>query len=253
MTLKVNSRTKAAREALRDIDYADKLSATDSAWLETFMRATAANSVDDMAALVGNDPRKLARLQNQIFDEDNARRRDITYVGSRLDVTDEFDGDQTAGLGASLGDVVRCGRCLQTQCECGPRFRLNAYGQEDYLPLQRDEDMMLSEIELAKRMQAFDLLPYGDAPKDLKVGQAVKVCLPHHLLDKALGYVLGFRPVSGEVLVRSMSKSGLKDKDGTRPRATVLYVKPNGLKRSRPELVKALSPSSDKKNGGTAA
>lgn len=250
--MKVNRKTKAAREALGDIDYEDKLNEEEAAWLETFVRATVTNSVDDMEILVKGDGQKLAKLQRELFAEDHAKRRDICYVGTRVDMEDDlvsFGDARSVDFGQSINV---CRRCMKKRCCCGPRFQVQPkkYDQADYVPIERTEDTMISELDLAKRMEAFDLLPYGDSPKGLEQGHAVKICLPHHLLDKALGYVLAFREVSGEMLVRSMSKTGLRDKDGTRPAATVLYVKPEALKRSRPELVKAFSPSADKKNGG---
>jgi hypothetical protein len=241
---------------MADIDYADKLSEADQLWLETFVRATSANSVDDMATLVNNDPVKLASLQKRVFSEYEAARRDIMFMGNRVDLADGLDdAPDLAALTSASFDGMKCGRCLKNKCECGPRFRVPRYEPSDYLPAERNESTVIGEIELAQRMEAFDLLPYGDSPKGLEQGHAVRVCLPHHLLDKAYGYVLTFREVSGDYLVRSMSKGGLRDKDGVRPQATVLYVKPDALKRSRPEIVKAFSPSSDKKNnnGGTKA
>ena len=241
--MKVTRRAKASRDGVADIDYEHKLSKDEKEWLQTFMRATVATSMDDMAALVGNDKDKLAKLQKEIFDEDNAKRRDVTYVGTRVELEEGLDSDNIEILN-SPSDVQVCHRCCRRACKCGPRFRAFApsYAQNDYLPQDWSEDRAIDTLELRERMDAFDLLPYGDKPKGLEQGHAVKVCLPHHMLDKALGYVLMFRPVSEEYLVRSMSKQGLRNPDGTRPKATLLYVKPSGLKRVRPEIVKTFSP-----------
>lgn len=249
--MKVSRKTKAAREAIADIDYAHKLKGADAQWLEVFMQATVNNDIDAMAILVDQDPAKLARLQRQVYAEDHARRRDVTYVGQRVDVDGDMDGPNLvtfmAGEMPDDAPVHRCRRCMLRNCKCGPRFNIEVkqYDHNDYIPKDFNEDAAISELELTKRMEAFDLLPYGDSPTGLEQGHAVKVCLPHHLLDKAVGYVLMFRPVSGEYLVRSMSKAGLRDKNGVRPKATLLYIKPSGLKRIRPEIVKAFSPSSD--------
>ncbi len=248
MTLKVNRRSKAAREALDDLDYTHKLDSESAEWLQTFMRATVANSMDDMATLVGGDRDKLAQLQSKVFAEDRAKRRDLMYMGTR--VAEELDIDEAGALvtvHSDQFDTLKCGVCFREPCECdGDRQRLNRYGAADYLPAERTEDMQLSELELAQRMQAYSLQPYGDSPKGLEQGHTVKICLPYHLLDKAWGYVLDYRPMTGEYLVRSMSRKGLRDKDGTSPVATVLWVKPNALRRFRLATVKGFGKRADK-------
>lgn len=228
----VDRRSKRAREALDDVDYAHKLNAEEQDWLRMFLRGTTAGSLDDMAELVGHDKRKLAKLSQEIAAERDASERDLmtTCVNVRELSPDNEEFEDAADKTLYS---VRCDRCLKlsNRCTCPARQRHPRYSPQDYQGVPRDEDVMLGELDLKRRMQAYDLLPYGTSPRDLEQGHTVKICLPMHALKEGWGYVLDYRPMTDEYLIRVMDRVGLKDKDGKEPKAVVCWVKPSGLRR----------------------
>jgi hypothetical protein len=242
------------REFVDDIDYVSKLSLEEKEWLEVFVDAVAAFSTDAIAALAGT-PERFREFYLAVSRAHDARRRDVSWVYRRALVRDSDTGpdvdpeDPSLEL-PTLEDLVtaksahfkyfRCGRCLSTAdvCACPKRERHASYGPESYMPLAASEEDMLACLDIKKRIQAYDLLPYGDSPKGLLKGHAVQICLPHHLFKNAWGYVVEKREVDGAFLVEIKSRKGLKDADGTVPKQTFMYVQPNALRRYAPSAVK---------------
>lgn len=243
--LKGNTYRRAVRDTIADIDYVAKLSPDERDWLEIFVDATAGNNEDAQACLAGT-PEKFKKLHKAVYDEHNARARDMLNKFSRAPYKesseldeDEYIIERVAQVRSSVFQHYRCSRCLRNpeKCECPARQRHKPYGMDDYTPVEQTEDELVSALDLKKRMQAFDLLPYGDNPPDLKPGHTVQVCLPHHLFKNAVGQVLAFRQWDGAYLVDVKTKQGLRDREGKAPKQSLLWVKGPGLKRAKLKLV----------------
>lgn len=245
--LEGNTYRRAVRELIADIDYVGKLSEAEREWLEVFIDATAGNNTDAQAALTGT-PKKFEKLYAECYAESNARGRDLMGKFSRapfLESPDSSVGEEDdwtieamAKTRSEFFKHYRCSRCLAPaeKCDCPRRQRNSPYGMEDYTPIEECEDTMIAAVDAKRRIAAYDLLPYGDNPPGLKVGHAVKVCLPHHLFKNAWGVVIDVRPAENSYLVEVRSKHGLRDRDGELPKQALCWVPGEGLKRYRPQL-----------------
>lgn len=239
---------RAVRELIGDIDYVAKLNEAEREWLEVFVAATAGNNMDAQAALTGT-PERFRKLYLTVAGEHNARNRDIASKFTRVKFEDELDDNGENGntlisaLVQARSDIFqhyRCDRCLlrADKCVCPKRQRYSTYGLEQYFQIEESDERAIARIDLKRRMQAFDLLPYGENPKDLQPGNVVKICLPYHLFKDAWGHIVEYRPMDGKYLVRVMSKKGLRDRDGAAPKEITMWVAPTGLSKYRPSIQK---------------
>lgn len=250
VTLDVARGRRAVRDLIDEIDYVAKLSPPEKEWLEIFVEATAGNGMDAQAALTGT-PERFRKLYTEVYQEHNARQRDMAIKFTRLTLLDgdaeqDDDGESDVLIKALVRSKseffygYRCTRCLSraTTCVCPKRERNSPYSMEDYTPIEVTEADMVGALDIKRRIQAYDLLPYGDSPKDLDVGHPVQICLPHHLFKDAWGYVIDYRPMNNTYLIEIKSKSGLRDRDGVRPEQITMWVSPDGLKRYRPSILR---------------
>ncbi len=240
---------RAVRDLIDEIDYVAKLTQAEKEWLEVFVDATAGNNMDAQAALTGT-PERFRKLYTEVYQEHNARARDMANKFTRAPFIDGESMDADNGDEWMINMLVqakseffehyRCSRCLAraSTCVCPKRERNSPYCMEDYTPVELTEDDMVNALDIKKRIQAYDLLPYGNSPKDLSTGHPVQICLPHHLFKDAWGYVIDYRATDGSYLIDIKSRSGLRDRDGVKPDKITMWVKPEGLKRYRPAILR---------------
>jgi hypothetical protein len=249
--LEVNYSKRFVREFVEDIDYVARLDPAEKEWLEVFVDAVANMNMDAMAALAGT-PERFKDFLAWACSQDNARRRDISWKFKLVDVRDsdsEQDTDTDTVI-PTIEEVIiakseffkqyRCTRCLTTakDCTCPKQVYRTSYGPESYMPLAACEDDMLACLDVKKRIQAYDLLPYGNCTNDLLPGHTVQICMPHHLFKNAWGVVVERREMDGSYLVEIKSRKGLRDADGTLPKRVTMYAKPIELRRYQPTAVK---------------
>jgi hypothetical protein len=242
-----NRSRRAVRDMIDDIDYVSKLSEAEKEWLEIFVAAVAGND-DNAQAALSPTPDKFRQLYLAISREHNARRRDLMGVYSKAPYVEQaapgFENDEwtieaMSHVRSEFFKHYRCSRCLAPadKCACPRRQRNKPYGIEDYTPMEESEDTMIAAIDVKRRIQAYDLLPYGTNPQGLRSGQPVQICLPMHLFKDAWGILLGQRQ-DGKWLVEVKSRRGLRDRDGSAPETITVWVAGEGLRRYRPTLVK---------------
>lgn len=118
--MRLSLRTKRARELIADIDYLAQLDEQARAWFEVYFRAVANLETDAIAVLAGADN---SQLRQQLFNEDRAQRRDVMYIGSRMDMDE---------LLANGPGPASCPHCCKAECKCAPRKRHSRYSQADY-------------------------------------------------------------------------------------------------------------------------
>ena len=249
--LEGNYSKRFVREFIDDIDYVAALNPVEKEWLEVFVDAVANMNMDAMAALAGT-PERFKDFLAWACARDNARRRDISWTFKRVDVRDsdaELDTDAAIPL-PTVEDLLvakseffkeyRCVRCLTTakECVCPRQKYATSYGPESYMPLAACEDDMVACLDVKKRIQAYDLLPYGNCTNELLPGHTVQICMPHHLFKNAWGVVVERREQDGSYLVEVKSRKGLRDADGTLPKRVTMYCKPIELRRYQPSAVK---------------
>jgi hypothetical protein len=240
MRLKVLRITRRAKDAVRDIDYADKLNEAEREWMEVFINAHYSNDTDSQFALARNS-KQAREWQLAVSRANNAYGRDMANKFTRLalPVEDQEEGEETAADAQALDRTsvnfphYKCSRCLKRAdaCYC-PSKRAQPYGITDYLPAETSFEEALTEVELASRERAFDLLPYGTNPPDLKPGHKVVICLPHHYLKDRTGTVVAYRRWTNEYLIEA-DRPGLKHRDGSQSKTTLCWVRPEALKRAK--------------------
>jgi len=230
--------TKRAKDAVRDIDYADKLSKPEREWMEIFIAANYSNDVEGLTILQPNKAKARA-WGKAVSGANNSSCRDMANKHTRLSLPaagEEGADEEQASLDRTSANFsfYKCGRCLKRgdTCVC-PAKRAQPYGKEDYMPTEISvEDALINEIDRAKHEAAFDLLPYGTNPPDLKPGHKVVICLPQHYLKDRTGTVVEYRKVSGEYLIAA-DRPGLKHRDGSQAPTTQVWVRPEALKRAK--------------------
>lgn len=237
----IKSVRQVVKETVADIDYYAKLTPKEREWLDTFIMATAGNDMDAQDRLA-DTPAKFSRLYKSSYEAAHARERDIMTVFTRVPNEIEPDDDalnEVAKIRSNVLEHYKCSRCLSKpdECECPTRQRNQPYGREDYVPVEENEDHLLAVIDVKRRIAAYDLLPYGNNPTDLRPGHTVQICLPLHLFKDAWGLVRAYRKDDDKYLIEVKSKRGLRDRDGTVPKEICVWVSPKGLRRYPPMLV----------------
>jgi hypothetical protein len=244
MRLKVLRVTKRAKDAVRDIDYADKLNEAEREWMEVFINAHYSNDTDSQFALARNSKRA-KEWGREVSRANNAFGRDLANKFTRLALPteDAETGEEAAADAQALTRTsenfthYKCTRCLKKAplCQC-PAKRAQPYGIEDYIPAETSFEDAMTELDQLAREKAYDLLPYGTNPEGLKVGHKVVICLPHHYLKDRTGTVLAYRKWTNEYLIEA-DRPGLKHRDGSQSPTTLCWVRPEALKR--PKLFRA--------------
>jgi hypothetical protein len=237
--LKVLRITRRAKNAVADIDYADKLSTEERVWMEIFVAANYSNDTDALD-LLATGPKQRKSWAKSVSAANHAFGRDLSNKHTKLrfpvdGAEDEGAEETDAALTRSSNNFkfYKCARCLKRgdDCRC-PTKRAQPYGREDYMLAETSVEDAYSEADAALNEKAYDLLPYGTNPQDLKVGHKVVICLPHHYLKDRTGTVKEFRKLTGEYLIAA-DRAGLKHRDGSQSTVTLCWVRPEGLKRAK--------------------
>lgn len=238
MRLKTTRFTKRSAEAVKDIDYADKLSPDESAWLATFVDGHYSNDAGAQAALE-TDPEARKEWSREANRATYMRRCDVMLRHKRSAL---IDGDIERNLEWE-GEVApdfeswQCPVCYQKPCVCPERSRSSTYGAEDYMPADVSVEDALAEAIDARSAEDRECLPYGTNPQNLCPGHQVIICLPSHYLKDRQGVVLAYRKWTNQYLIEA-DRPGLRDRDGTASPKTLCWVRPEGLKRFAPKLAR---------------
>ncbi len=242
--LKILRITRRTKDAVKEIDYVDQLSDTETQWMEIFLAGYYGNDTEAQAALTSTakDARAFGRAAGR---ENNAYSRDMSNKFVRLslksetEIGDEADCEEFPTMKSSEFHFYKCTRCLKKAdgCRCPSKQRNKPYGIEDWAPAVTSPETAYAEAEEALNTKAYDLLPYGDNPPaaDLIPGRKVVICLPHHYLKDRPGTVQAYRVWTNEYLIEA-ERAGLKHRDGTMSSTTLCWVKPAGLKLFKPSL-----------------
>lgn len=211
---------------------------------DLFVRATSGADKESLIELLKlrGMSHLYANYRRETLAESDAQRRDFMEGGFRRCL----DLDDPAALMSVDGDDYRCLRCrtphgLEKKCDANNRKITPAlYTGGDYLGPKHCEEGIVGIIDLVEYARAMNWAPYGDCDPDLEVGERVKICLPNHYYQDAIGFVVVERR-KGEYLIKITSKkvptldTRTPPPPGTKGFVWVWY---DGLSRTQMSLVK---------------